>query len=51
MEAHMTFDDDYELCPDHGDTLSHADDQGDEYETREHLECSVAGCGYDAWVA
>jgi hypothetical protein len=42
---------DYQLCPDHGDTLTYDDDQGDEYEWREHLVCSVLGCGYGVWAA
>jgi hypothetical protein len=35
------FDDGYKLCPDHGDTLQYAADQGDD---EEHLECKV--CDY-----
>lgn len=36
-------DDGYKLCPQHGDTLRYAADQGD---GEEHLECSAPGCGY-----
>lgn len=37
-------------CPDHGATLQYAEDQGDEWERREHLECSVPGCAYEVWA-
>ena len=38
-----------ERCPDHGDSLRYAEDQGDEYETREHLECCEPGCKFEVW--
>ena len=37
-------------CPDHGDTLRYHPDQGDEWEWKEHLECSVPGCEYEVWA-
>jgi hypothetical protein len=39
-----------DMCPTHGDTLRYAEDQGGEYETREHLECSEFGCDYEVWA-
>lgn len=43
----------YETCPEHGDSLAHAEDVGycdpDEYEQREHLVCTERGCDYEAW--
>ena len=38
------------ICPEHGKTLWYHPDQGDEYEMREHLECSATGCGYEVWA-
>ena len=43
-------DDDYEVCPKHGDTLTYHHYQGDEYEMREHLICDQMDCGYEIWV-
>jgi hypothetical protein len=43
-------DDDYELCPEHGDSLGYADYQGDEFEAREHLICTEPGCDYEVWA-
>ena len=41
---------DYELCPEHGDSLGYHDEQGDEYEQREHLACTELGCDYEVWA-
>lgn len=38
------------LCPEHGNTLGYAEDQGDEYTIHEHLECTADGCTYDVWA-
>lgn len=45
---------DLETCPVHDNTLVHAEDQPgyepdafDVFDLREHLVCSVPGCGYE----
>jgi hypothetical protein len=50
-------DEGYETCPDHGDTLMHAEDVpgweprpwpwDDQYE---HLVCGESGCEYEVWA-
>lgn len=41
---------DEQECPQHGKTLGYHDEQGGEYEMREHLECQVSGCAYEVWA-
>ena len=42
---------DEQQCPAHGPVLEYHPDQGGEYELREHLQCSVPGCGYEVWAS
>lgn len=44
---------DLQRCPEHGNTLIHADDQASrlgEHEWRQHLECCIKGCAYEVWA-
>lgn len=49
---------DVETCPEHGDTLRHAEDVLSDYQPKswpyddryEHLVCGVTGCGYEVWA-
>ena len=51
IKAASAHDCDEQQCPVHGPVLEYHEDQGDEYEVREHLQCSVPGCEYEVWAS